>query len=452
MTSTTVQKALRLFDDDSDDEEVEAAVPSADVHLEFTTSVSVSTSSNVDMSSQYQPALWTHLPPDFFGPMEYRANADEFGGGRGYYAAEDVPAGTLLLRERAYVLWPDVDDRSALLLATVEQILQSEDADEIASNMAPLHPVVLEDLPKTLLDAAHEEYDDSLTQLLTQYGRINGTDDDATLRRWLQVVLGMQCNAFTSGVFLHTAMFNHDCNPNCVKFSPESGLSVSEVRAAKAIKKGEQLFISYIYPREQSRERRQAQLVRQFGFVCHCPMCGRGDSFSTPPQSPSSTSTPLPQGPDKTLEEIETDLGVLEDLFTEHAANNAPQVLHAALEALSDLLELVAHDHVVMMRVHKLVADSCDSLLKLQKNVQEHAILFVRSCVELLELQRLFLDHDHIDLARTLNDISQGIRLLLSYNPQVLLDEFPEWSTFRQASLVESQYTKEYKRIKALYE
>ncbi|RHY95482.1 hypothetical protein DYB37_003457 [Aphanomyces astaci] len=446
MTSTSVQNALSLFDDDSDDEEVEAtAAEINDVHLEFTTSVTSSTSIDHDESSQYQPTLWTHVPPDYLGPMEFRANEDEFGGGRGYYAARDIPAGTLLIRERAYVLWPDVDDRSALLLATVEQILQCDDADEIATNLAPLHPVVLEDLPATLLDAAHDEYTASLTALLARYGR--DSDDNAIVRRWLQVVLGMQCNAFTSGVFLHTAMFNHDCNPNCVKFTPESALSVSEVRAAKAIKQGDQLFISYVYPREQSRERRQAQLVRQFGFTCRCPMCGRGDSFSAPPQSSET-----PQGADKTLDEIESDLGVLEDLFAEHASNNASQVLHAALEALSDLLEVVAHDHVVMMRVHKLVADSCDSLIKRQKNVQEHAILFVRSCVELLELQRLFLDHDHIDLARTLNDISQGIRLLLSYSPQVLLDEFPEWSTFRQASIVESQYTKEYKRIKALYE
>ncbi|KAF0697240.1 Aste57867_12068 [Aphanomyces stellatus] len=445
MTSTSVQNALHLFDDDSDEEDVSSpptpapvSASASEVHLEFTSSSPTAQTAPHDDRAPYQPTLWTHLPPDFLGPMEFRASVDEFGGGRGYYAACDLPAGTLLLRERAYVLWPDVDDRSTLLLATVEQILLCEDADEIGTNMAPLHPVVLEDLPATLLDAARDEYTAPLTALLAKFNRTDDVD------RWLQVVLGMQCNAFSSGVFLHTAMFNHDCNPNCVKFTPESAMSVSEVRAAKAIKKGEQLFISYLYPREQSRERRQKQLTRQFGFECVCPMCARGDAFSPPP--------PPPMEIDKSLDDVETDLGVLEELFADHPSNNAPQVLHAALEALSDLLELVPHDHVVMMRVHKLVADSCDRLLQRRNHVEEHAILFVRSCVELLELQKLFLDHDHIDLARTLNDISQGIRLLLSYNPQVLLEEFPEWATFRQASIVESKYTKEYKRIKKLYE
>ncbi|CAK4133155.1 unnamed protein product [Aphanomyces euteiches] len=440
---TSIANALSLFDDDSDDEqEVSEPLNSAEVHLEFTAPSTGGVSNDEDdRSRRNEPALWKHLPPDFLGPMEFRDNDAEFGGGRGYYAAHDIPAGTLLLRERAYVLWPDVDDRSTLLLATVEQILSQDDADEIGANMAPLHPVVFEDLPIDLLNAAREEYVEPLKRLLSRFQRTG----DAAVNQWLQVILGMQCNAFSSGVFLHTAMFNHDCNPNCVKFTPETALSVSEVRAARAIRKGEQLFISYLYPREQSRERRQKQLLRQFGFQCVCPLCSRGDSFSPPPPVPESR-------PDKTLDEIESALGVLEDLFAEQPAKNASQVLHAALEALSDLLEIVPHDHIVMMRVHKLVADSCERLLQRQKNVEEYAILFVRSCVELLELQRLFLNNDHIDLARTLNDISQGIRLLLSYNPNTLLAEFPEWKSFREASLVESQYTKEYKRIKNLYE
>ncbi|OQS01104.1 hypothetical protein ACHHYP_01825 [Achlya hypogyna] len=437
--SATVQKAFGLFDDDSDDEYAEQ-VAAEEVHLTFTVDPAAAAPAGDDAASAYAPSLWTHLAPDYMGPMEFRDNSFEFGGGRGYYAACDMPAGTLLLRERAYVQWPDVEDRDALLVATVDQILQCDDADDIASNMAPLHPVQLTDLPPPLLSAAKAQYTNALQSVLSNYKRSGEFD------KWLQVVLGMQCNAFSSGVFLHTAMFNHDCNPNCVKFTPLTSLGVSEVRAARPIAKGEQLMISYLYPREQSRERRQAQLAKQFGFDCRCDLCGRGDVFSAAPPTAATSEV--------SLAEVEKTAGTLEELFADNPSANAATVLHAALETLSDALEVVAFDHIVLMRVHKLVADTCDSLLKRKTTVaiEDHAILFLRSSYELHELQKLFLHKDHIDLARTLNDISQGIRLLLSYNPDVLLAEFPEWPTFRDASLVESQYTKEYKRIKALYE
>ncbi|EQC36261.1 hypothetical protein SDRG_06366 [Saprolegnia diclina VS20] len=442
-SSDSVQKAFGLFDDDSSDDEYgeheATTTTSTEVHLQFTPDPATA-APMVVTPSQYTPSLWAHMAPDFMGPMEFRDNSVEFGGGRGYYAACDIPAGTLLLRERAYVQWPDVDDRDALLVATVDQILRCDDADEIAANMAPLHPVRLTDLPSPLLSAAHAQYTNPLQSVLSNHKRSGEFD------KWLQVILGMQCNAFTSGVFLHTAMFNHDCNPNCVKFTPLTSLGVSEVRAARFIPKGDQLMISYIYPREQSRGRRQAQLQKQFGFGCQCALCGRGDAFSAAPPTADTAET--------SLEDVEKAAATLEDLFADNPSVNAGTVLHAALETLSDALELVAHDHIVLMRIHKLVADTCDSLLKRKttSSIEDIAILFLRSSYELHELQKMFLDKDHIDLARTLNDISQGIRLLLSYNPNVLLAEFPEWPTFRDASLVESQYTKEYKRIKKLYE
>ncbi|OQS06741.1 hypothetical protein THRCLA_01237 [Thraustotheca clavata] len=432
-----VQKAFSLFDNDSSDEE--QAVSMQEVHLEFTVDAPINAKTQETTNIMYEPSLWQTLPPDYFGPMEYRDQSFEYGGGRGYYAAKDIPAGSLLLRERAYVEWPDVDDRNKLLVATIDQILRCDDADEIASNMAPLYPMHLSDLPAPLLSAAKAQYTNALQAVLTQYKRSNEFD------KWLQVVMGMQCNAFSSGVFLHTAMFNHDCNPNCIKFTPVASHGISEVRAAQFIPKGTQLMISYLYPREQSRSSRQLQLEKQFGFTCNCSLCQRGDSFSPYPSPTLSSSV--------SLDDIEKAIATLEELFNDNPTVNAATVLHAALESLSDALEIIPHDHLVLMRIHKLVADTCDSLLKRKKSsstIQDYAILFLRSSYELHELQKMFLDKDHLDLARTLNDISQGIRLLLSYSPSILLAEFPEWPTFRAASRIESEYTNEYKRIKAL--
>jgi hypothetical protein len=448
-TSDCVQKAFSLFDEESDEEIKDdiQKVTSDVVHLYFSPPDPKQTLSADDVvPPTYRPTLWAHLPPDYMGPMDFRDNETEFGGGRGYYAACDIPAGTLLLRERAYIQWPNVNDRDTLLVSTVDQILQCSDADEIGSNMALLYPILIEDLPPSMIEAARDEYTAPLTAVLARHGHT----DKSTFERWLQVVVGMQCNAFKSGVFLHTALFNHDCNPNCVKFTPLSATDVSEVRAARAIQRGEQLMISYLHPREQSQERRRQQLTKQFGFTCQCTLCKSGDAK----EQNGGTPLPLVSSNTASLEDVETTIGTLEDTFAEHKAANASMVLHAALEALSDALDVVPHNHILLIRIHKLVADTCDSLLhrKSPVAIQDVALLFLRSCVELLDLQRTYLDKDHIDLARTFNDISQGIRLLLSYNPDALLAEFPEWQSFRQASLVESKYTNEYKRIKKLYE
>ncbi|KUF89454.1 hypothetical protein AM588_10002435 [Phytophthora nicotianae] len=253
------------------------------------------------------------------------------------------------------------------------------------------------------------------------------------------------------GVFLYNAMFNHDCNPNCVKFTPEGAGpegGVSEVRVARPIAKGEQLTISYLYPREQSRENRQKNLWEQFGFKCCCELCKRGDSVLHPlPSATEDNDGTKPGMPD--LEKVL--VGAEEIIKTN--PESAADALSVALETLSDALEIVAHDHLVFMRIHKLVADSCDLLLRGKtERVCEYSILFLRSSYELLELQRTYLNPDHIDLARTLNDVSQGIQLLLSYDPEVLLTEFPEWKNFRQASVVENQYRQEYRRLKRMYE
>ncbi|OWZ20712.1 SET-domain transcriptional regulator protein, Zn-binding site [Phytophthora megakarya] len=451
--SASVQAAFGLFDDDSDEESSTPIVqPHEVVHI-----VSSAVAAACDVTEEEKSTVsatrslvgpWDDVKPLAVGPIDLVTSFDGVGGSRGYVASRDLEPGTQVLVEQMFVPWPnDVDTADPeFFLATMESVLSRPDYVEIMEHLGHLYPEKLSELPQELLAAGRDKYGPQVDELCKNFSDLALTHDHV-----LQNVLAMQCNAFDSGVFLYNAMFNHDCNPNCVKFTPEDAGpegGVSEVRVARPIAKGEQLTISYLYPREQSRENRQKNLWEQFGFECSCELCKRGDSVLSPPPSAGDDSDSTKPG----MPDLEKVLVGAEEIIKTNR-ESAADALSVALETLSDALEIAAHDHLVFMRIHKLVADSCDLLLRGKtERVCEYSILFLRSSYELLELQRTFLNPDHIDLARTLNDVSQGIQLLLSYDPKVLLTEFPEWENFRQASVVENQYRQEYRRLKRMYE
>lgn len=77
----------------------------------------------------------------------------------------------------------------------------------------------------------------------------------------------------TSGkaVYILGSFFNHSCEPNVnVQWSGNSGRVT--FHAAGPIDEGEQLVVSYI-DTEASVSNRQAQLLRGWGFTCHCAKC-----------------------------------------------------------------------------------------------------------------------------------------------------------------------------------
>ncbi|RLN92538.1 hypothetical protein BBJ28_00009073 [Nothophytophthora sp. Chile5] len=452
--SASVQAAFGLFDGDSSDEEAEQQVvaPHEVIHISPPPAPSARDDAEASLPSEVARSLyapWDDVKPLAVGPVDLITSYADIGGNRGYVAARDLTPGTQVLVEQVYVPWPSDVEQSdpEFFLATMESVLSRPDYADIMQHLGHLFPEKLSDLPENLLTAGREKYGPQIDELRENFHELALSHDQV-----LQNVMAMQCNAFDSGVFLYNAMFNHDCNPNCVKFTPEDAGpegGVSEVRVARAIGKGEPLTISYLYPREQSRENRQRNLREQFGFDCICALCKRGDSVLPKP----ATATEESASSKPSMQELEKVLGGAEEMIKENP-ESAAATLSVAIETLSDALEIAAHDHVVFMRIHKLVADSCDLLLraKPQQDVREYAILFLRSSYELLELQRALLNADHIDLARTLNDVSQGIQLLLSYDPKVLLEEFPEWKDFREASVVENQYRQQYRRIKRMYE
>ncbi|KAL0592261.1 hypothetical protein ABG067_000369 [Albugo candida] len=449
--SSSVKEAFDLFDgEDSDSEKDCIVVESIRCPLTIAPTVSKNTMKLLETennSYEIEHSPWPHIRPMYSKSIRLINDCTDVGGNRGYIATEDLEPGTLILLEKVHVPWPaDAAKYDPLFLAkALESILRCSNQESFRKELGHLFPRTLEDLPTYLRHAGRHKFSSTLKQLCTKYSELNVTEDEL-----LQNIFSMQCNAFHSGVFLYCSLLNHDCNPNCVKFIPvESDGSISQVRVTKKVDKGQPLTISYLYPREQSRLQRKRILEHQFGFECTCNLCKRGDSEFQAPDSAVSINESVQSGK---LLSIEDSVSQCEELVMRKEID-AGRVLDKALEVLSDALEIVAHDHFVLIRIYKLVGDCYEWMLKGEsKNSIESAVLFVRSNYELLSLQRQYLGHSHVDLARTLNDLSQGIQVSLSRNIDTLLREFPEWDNFRQVSIIENQYRKEYMRIKELYD
>lgn len=75
-------------------------------------------------------------------------------------------------------------------------------------------------------------------------------------------------------LFPTIARLNHSCHPNCNHYW--SGGSFT-VRAVKAIKRGQELTISYMSPLQRAdfheRQSRRKILQTEFGFECSCELC-----------------------------------------------------------------------------------------------------------------------------------------------------------------------------------
>lgn len=76
-------------------------------------------------------------------------------------------------------------------------------------------------------------------------------------------------------IHLLTSYFNHSCIPNIIKLGKDN---VAVCKAVLPIKKGEQLFVTYIDDEafEMSEKQRNDQLEWMYGFRCKCELCRNG--------------------------------------------------------------------------------------------------------------------------------------------------------------------------------
>jgi hypothetical protein len=310
----------------------------------------------------------------------------------------------------------------------------------------------------------------------------------------------MRYNGFDSGLYLHFSIFNHDEDPNCIKFRPSSEGAqqrhYSEARTTRYVKKGEALTLHYLEnPREVSHATRRKILWDQHRFDI-----GDGEAFKkflrltedsdarkdavyqselVHGSFPESDKTGAKEKSDGDLPaacNIENSLDDLEDMVVELQAilqskpDEGKSMTSTTFERAA-ALELTAWElitaskaslgnnhHILLSRCRRLHLDSveillehCSSILD-NKASTELMARFLPSAWELLESQKLRLGNDHTDVARTSNDISMGIQALLSHSPKRLLSlELEGMRSLDQCSRMEYSFRKEKERIEKLF-
>ncbi|KAJ1947228.1 hypothetical protein FBU59_001900 [Linderina macrospora] len=89
---------------------------------------------------------------------------------------------------------------------------------------------------------------------------------------WLDL-LGKYClNDQNGGFYMLQSCFNHSCTPNCQVSHPNSGKYRAHIEVLKPIKEGEEMFITYVNPREGVESRRK-DLREWYMFDCNCARC-----------------------------------------------------------------------------------------------------------------------------------------------------------------------------------
>ncbi|KNC82544.1 hypothetical protein SARC_05171 [Sphaeroforma arctica JP610] len=422
------------------------------------------------------------------GHCSFKRNIATIGGGRAFYAADDIAAGSLIMSERPILDWSvckpyqrggermDAVAVRELLTGTYTPSVAVDDTNSLneaiekkLGQLALLCPVSLEACdvaPEVLAEfrASNGEllagiqkmvrntYEDQGVPLpncvrnliddeyQSNEEGLNGTD---ALTRML---LALQFNGFASGLYLHLSIVNHSCNPNCVKTSglqlPEDNASAwgySEIRAARDIRKGEELVISYLQPQEQSTPRRQKQLRHAFHFECVCDWC-------LPCACPDDLDYHTlihTQGDvsDSDMLQLEDSI---EHLESEYREATSPA---AKLDIAEQLLEIessatyehLPEYHIVRVRFENLRSEVLQQVLGSPGDTSPPESL-MWSLVNKLTIQRLYLAEHDQRLADTLLALSSSANQLLVSHPEVAT------TAFRSLNIPDTQGMRSYIR------
>ncbi|KAK2465512.1 hypothetical protein APHAL10511_002404 [Amanita phalloides] len=192
--------------------------------------------------------------------LQYRI-CDTPKAGKGMFALTDMDVGDLILRERPMFLVPQLVV-SARIVPAEEMIENSllemtrqdrEDFHNLA-NCKPNETLTMGIIHTNILDALclPGSYNGAYGGICRDLSRVNHRSVIPTLST---VPLNMR----------------NSCVPNAAYRWILKDL-VYELRALRPIKKGEQIFISYI-PLLQARASRRQDLYSKYSFTCNCPAC-----------------------------------------------------------------------------------------------------------------------------------------------------------------------------------
>lgn len=439
-----------------------------------TTSISLFQASSDDQKQRTALLPWPTKPPLYLGPAHVENL--KLGGGRGYTAISDLPPGTCILIEEPLVKgWSEQQMGKRLGLESIQHLFEMDpaSAQSIVQCMEQLHPtkdkvdsvfhekkieeispldkIQIVDMISSLhSDPSHCQQVQALVEYAKSKDITNSDGTNLNSRDITRLLLTMRYNGFESGIYLHFSIFNHDEDPNCIKFRPSSdGMKhriYSEARTTRYVKMGEALTIHYLEnPREVSHATRRKILWDQHRFDI-----GDEENFkqflrlteSEPnerkkavyesefvhgsfPKSNNQTGSNDACNIENSLDDLEDMVVELRAIFQskpnegksmtstsfERAATlelTVWELINASLESLGN------NHHILLSRCRRLHLDSIEILLENCSSILDHKAStelmarFLPSAQQLLESQRRRLGNDHTDVARTNNDISIG--------------------------------------------
>ena len=163
--------------------------------------------------------------------------------GRGWFATEDIPAGTQLISERPLIkLETPYSPSMEQAVWSAFRRLERDERDRFLSlshNGKPGHDS----------ETVHSIFENNSYEWDEQAGRIY------------------------VGVFLHASLINHNCQPNAV-FDIDFVTSIGQLRSIVDIPQGTEVTINYLDDGEWiSTSERQRRLLRGWNFECTCAVC-----------------------------------------------------------------------------------------------------------------------------------------------------------------------------------
>lgn len=376
----------------------------------------------------------------------------DVGGGRGVFATEDIPAGSVVMFETPILCVADKVPGESLHTTVARRILQSTRRDELSPRVDLLHPRRLSDL------ASHALHDARQALACTARSLTIDVDPPVSEEDALLLLLKVRLNAFESGLYIELALVNHACFPNCAKFGPGqrvvarpgtanggSWCDSSEIVAVRPIVAGEEVTISYFAELERSAASR-SHLFRKQHFA----------DITVPP-TPASELEALVHGADADevrllLLELEDWLDMVSNELRESASGAVKKQRVKELGVKELFLSGKVHQrHLVLCRIRKLRMQVTRATLTEAPNNTALELL-LRDSTEVRATQALFLPSTHCDFVETLECMTVGITMLLARDRQRLFDSFPvEYGNFDTASAAEASLRQAVARITGLY-
>ncbi|KAG5183735.1 hypothetical protein JKP88DRAFT_316135 [Tribonema minus] len=176
---------------------------------------------------------------------------------------------------------------------------------------------------------------------------------------------------FETGMYLHHAMLNHSCRPNCIKWAGVDAQyggrrqQRSDLQAVRHIPAGSEVTVNYIEPPEQSLRSRSRLIAAQFDFKCACELC------TITPQSPLAPLEEVTGADREAAAAAEgafaAELDALERGMLAARDGDRPiawgAVLCSVLRAGAPVEHCLGARHLTVARGHRLVCLACADLL-----------------------------------------------------------------------------------------